>query len=67
MSDNKFMAEGNGTDNTQPMDKLLLRAQVLQQDALEQNQKAIARHEAWIAEAKERGKRVDERIETLVS
>ena len=37
------MADGNGKDNTQQwldaleqMDKLLLRAQVLQQDALEQ-------------------------------
>ena len=57
------MAEGNGSDNThqrldalEQMDKLLLRAQVLQQDALkrldrnaEHDRKAIERHDVWVA------------------
>ena len=68
------MADGNGKDNTQQrldaleqMDKLLLRAQVLQQDALEQLQKTVKQHAEWQARAEERDKRLDERIDKLVS
>ena len=83
------MAEGSGSDQNirqrleslEQMDKLLLRAQVLQQVALEhnaraveQNQKAIERHDAWVEEhrliakeAAERQSAPDERIDKLVS
>jgi hypothetical protein len=78
------MADGNGKDNTQrrlealeQMDKLLLRAQVLQQDALEQLEKTVRQHaewqerhekyyEQWKRQADERERRLDERIEKLV-
>lgn len=74
------MPESNGADNTQQrleqleqMDKLLLRAQVLQQDALEILQRAVERHdtslaahEAWIAETRDRDRQTDERIQALV-
>ncbi|MDQ2842853.1 MAG: hypothetical protein M3Y72_17805 [Acidobacteriota bacterium] len=56
------------------MDKLLLRAQVLQQDTLENLQRfvanhteAIERHEAWKKEADERAARLDDRIQASVS
>jgi hypothetical protein len=72
------MPEANGSDDTrrrleqlEEMDKLLLRAQVLQQRALEENERAIERHDKWIAEwraeAAAREKRLDERIDKLVS
>jgi hypothetical protein len=68
------MPEANGSDDTrhrleqlEEMDKLLLRAQVLQQRALEENERAIERHEKWIAEAAVREKKLDERIDRLVS
>ncbi len=64
------MPEPNGADNTQQrleqleqMDKLLLRAQVLQQAALEILQKSVAAHDAWITEARERDQQVNQRIE----
>ena len=82
------MAEANGKDNTQQrldsleqMDKLLLRAQVLQQDALENLQRTVQQHgewhqrqqqwqeryEQWKRESEERDRRLDERIDKLVS
>lgn len=65
------MPEANGSDDTrhrlEQMDNLLLRAQVLQQRALEENERAIERHEKWIAEAAARDKKLDERIDKLVS
>ena len=97
------MADGNGKDNTQQrldaleqMDKLLLRAQVLQQNALEQLQRATQQfektqkqhsewqerhekqhiqwqerhemqHEQSMREAEDRERRLDQRIDKLVS
>jgi hypothetical protein len=68
------MPEANGSDDTrhrleqlEEMDKLLLRAQVLRQRALEENEGAIERHEKWIAEAAVREKKLDDRIDRLVS
>lgn len=75
------MADVNGPDNTQrrldaleQMDKLLLRAQVLQQDAIETLQSTIKRQqqwqerqEQWNREAEQRGGKLDERIERLVN
>jgi hypothetical protein len=81
------MADTNASDNTQqpfdplePMEKLLLRAQVLQADMIDRLGQSAERHEQWKihdqqwkaqdtqwnAEAKEREKRLDERIERLV-
>jgi galactose-1-phosphate uridylyltransferase len=68
------MPEANGSDDArhrleqrQEMDKLLLRTQLLQQRALEENERAIERHEKWIAATAAREKRLDERIDNLVS
>lgn len=74
------MPDPNGADNTQQpseqleqINKLLLRAEVLQKDALEILQKAVGRHDAsvaehdaWIAEARKRDQVTDERIQALV-
>jgi hypothetical protein len=49
------------------MDKLLLRAQVLQQSALETLEKSVAGLEKWRAEAIDREKRFDERVDKLVA
>jgi septal ring factor EnvC (AmiA/AmiB activator) len=75
------MPDSNGADNTQQrldqleqMDKLLLRAQVLQQDALEKLEKSVSGlatsmegYEKRLREAEEREKRLDGRIDKLVS
>ena len=75
------MPEHNGDSNInkrledlEQMDKLLLRAQVLQQDALETLQSSIKRidawqerQEQWKKEQVERDRVLDQRIADLVS
>ena len=73
------MSAGNGgnlssrLDELEKMDKLLLRAQVLQQDALETLQKAIADqakrdaiYDQKIVDLVKRDSELDERIDKLV-
>ena len=68
------MADTNGKDNTQrrldqleDMDRLLLRAQVLQADSIENLQKWTKQTEKWMADADARHRHLDERINALVS
>jgi hypothetical protein len=79
------MADENGGSNTnqrlsdlEQMDKLLLRAQVLQADSIERHEASLKAHDKWMAEdrasldkwkaeTKERDKAIDTRIGNLVS
>lgn len=68
-------------EQLEEMDKLLLRAQVLQQRALEileqnvsrhdewlsRHEQAIAEHDQWKREQRERDRVIDDRIDKLVS
>lgn len=67
------MPESNGSDNTrqrleqlEQMDKLLLRAQVLQQDAIETLERSIKRHDEWQARHEEALTKLETRIDNLV-
>ena len=66
------MSAGNGgnlssrLDELEKMDKLLLRAQVLQHDALQTLQQTVARHEQSLAEQAKRDAIYDQKIVDLV-